>query len=79
MRTTEQIKQYLDEHFFETRRHAHGIRAILVDLFPEEKEFNYQWVSSKNEATCKRTTFDKAHDFIFYSDNLNNGEQGQNR
>lgn len=72
MRTTEQIKQYLDEHFFETRRHAYGIRAILVDLFPEERDFNFRWpvISSQEKYDKPFITFNEAHDYIFNPDNL---------
>lgn len=37
------IKDYINSHVFKSRRHAYAVRAIILDLYPDDKEFNFQW------------------------------------
>lgn len=49
MRTVEEIKDYLNTHWFKSRRHAFYIRGFLMTEFPKEKGFEFRVILPDKE------------------------------
>ena len=68
MKNEEQIKDYLSDHYFINRVHAHAVRAVLMDKF-KTREFEFRITSSKSteyEGIRKRLiTANDAIDYIW--------------
>ena len=67
MKTKEEVKDYLDNHFFQNRRFAYPIRDHLANI-PKYKgvEFNIQWESAKSGSKSKNIiTSDDVIRFIY--------------
>lgn len=68
MKSKEEVKDYLDNHFFKNRRHAYAIRNILVEIDEfKGAELDFKWA---NEVMRERSiedviTSDDAIRFIF--------------
>jgi hypothetical protein len=63
MKSANQIKKYLESHYFETRRNAYSVRFILLHHFPGET-FELKW-NMKNTKGVTLTTFNETLEFIF--------------
>ena len=69
MKTKEEVKEYLENHFFKNRRHAYPVRNALIDI-DEFKgvKFNIKWAfnTKHNGASVDEViTSDDAIEFIF--------------
>jgi hypothetical protein len=52
MKSIDQIKEYLETHWFKSRHHAFYIRGYLLTEYPEEKGFNFKYVYSISYNGC---------------------------
>ena len=69
MKSKEEVKDYLENHFFKNRRHAYAVRNQLLDI-DEFKgvEFNIKWAfnTKHNGASVDEViTSNDAIEFIF--------------
>ena len=69
MKTKEEVKDYLENHFFKNRRHAYPVRNALIDI-DEFKgvEFNIKWAFNtkhNGKSVEEVITSDDALNFIF--------------
>ena len=69
MKSKEEVKEYLESHFFKNRRHAYAVRNQLLDI-DEFKgvEFNIKWAFNtkhNGKSVEEVITSDDALNFIF--------------
>lgn len=46
MRTAQEIKEFLDNHWFSSRHMAYYIRGFLMTEFPDDKSFEFKYAFS---------------------------------
>ena len=69
MKSVNEVKEYLESHFFKNRRHAYAVRSQLLDIDEfKGAEFNIKWAFNtkhNGESVKKVITSDDAIRFIF--------------
>lgn len=68
MKTKEEVKDYLDNHFFKNRRHAYAIRNILVEIDEfKGAELDFKWANEtmRGSSIEQTITSNDAIKFIF--------------
>lgn len=68
MKNVNEVKDYLENHFFKNRRHAYAIRNIIVEIDEfKGAELNFKWADgTKAELSIDTTiTSNDAIKFIF--------------
>ena len=66
MKNEQQIKDYLSDHYFINRIHAHAVRAVLMDKF-KTREFEFKITSCKSiEYKSVKSRLITANDAINY-------------
>lgn len=45
MKNEQETREYLDNHFFINRIHAHAVRAVIIDKF-KSKDFEFKYASN---------------------------------
>ena len=66
----EKIKEYINTHMFRSRRHAYAVRAVISDLYPEDKEFQFKWAfDTKHNGKSVEEELITANDVLKIIDN----------
>ena len=68
MKSKEEVKDYLENHFFKNRRHAYSIRNIIVEIDEfKGAELKFKWANeTKRGSSIEQTiTNNDAMKFIF--------------
>ena len=70
MKKKQEVKEYLESHFFKNRRHAYSVRSALVDIDEfKGEEFAIKWAfDAKHNGKSVHgdlITSSEALDFIF--------------
>ena len=69
MKNKEEVKEYLESHFFKNRRHAYAVRNALIDIDEFKDEvFNIKWAFNtkhNGKSVEEVITSDDALNFIF--------------
>jgi len=64
MKNEQEAKDYLSNHYFINRIHAHAIRAIIMDRF-KSKDFEFKYASdARLEYQCVNDNLITANDAI---------------
>ena len=68
MKTKEEVREYLESHFFKNRRHAYAIRNIIVEIDEfKDAELNFRWANEtmRGSSIEQTITSNDAIKFIF--------------
>ena len=68
MKTKEEVREYLESHFFKNRRHAYAIRNIIIEIDEfKGAEFNFKWANEtmRGSSIEETITSNDAIKFIF--------------